>query len=125
MGQFILMILEIIMNNWFHQSHPVPEDILADTFCALVSALHKSEDLNRASYFVRDILIATLTEKDLTEIWCPEEPFKVLNDILLRAEMDPAEPRLVAQAGANTLMAVYQIAMYSKKQFLGIGKFIK
>ena len=81
-------------------------------------------NLEHASIFVRDILIATLAEKDLAEIWCPEEPFKVLNDILLREEREPAEPRLVAESGVNTLLAVYQVAIYSKKEFLGIGKYI-
>ncbi|XP_012275119.1 39S ribosomal protein L44, mitochondrial [Orussus abietinus] len=101
--------------------HPIAIDTLATTFFALVSALTRSTDVVHAGVFVRDFLIALLAEKDLTEIWCPNNPLEILNSILARENRQPAEPRLVGQAAATTLLATYRIALYSNKQFLSIG----
>lgn len=78
--------------------------------------------MNHATNFVRDFLIVVLAEKDLTEIWNPAHPVKLLNDILQKQNKSPVEPRLIAQAGQNTLLVAYHVAMYSDKQFLGSGK---
>lgn len=98
---------------------------LADTFLALVAALAESTDVTHTANFVRDFLIVILAEKDLTEIWNPAQPVELLNDVLQKQNRSPAEPRLIAQAGQNTLLAVYHVAMYSDKQFLGSGKYNK
>lgn len=71
---------------------------------------------------MRDILIARLVEKDLAEIWCPEDPMEILNDILDREHRELAEPRIIAQTAVNTLLPVYQIGLYSNQEFLGSGK---
>lgn len=104
------------------QEHPVAEKTLANTFFALVATLAESVDTNHAANFVRDFLIVILAEKDLTEIWNPSEPVKILNDVLHKQNRASAEPRLIGQAGQNTLLAVYNVAMYSDKKFLGSGK---
>ncbi|XP_054016767.1 39S ribosomal protein L44, mitochondrial [Hylaeus anthracinus] len=101
--------------------HPVAEETLAKTFLALVAALAESADIDRASTFVRDFLLVGLANKDLTEIWCPKEPFKMLNDIVSNEIKAPVEPRIIRHAGTNTVLAVYQIAVYANKQFLGSG----
>lgn len=80
--------------------------------------------MNHAANFVRDFLIVKLAEKDLIEIWNPANPVEYLNDILHKQNKSPAEPRLIGQAGQNTLLAVYHVAMYSDKIFLGSGNFI-
>jgi len=100
----------------------VTQKTLADTFLALVTALAESVDVNHAANFVRDFLIVILAEKDLTEIWNPARPVELLNDVLQKQNKSPAEPRLIAQAGQNTLLVTYHVAMYSDKQFLGSGK---
>ncbi|XP_014211129.1 39S ribosomal protein L44, mitochondrial [Copidosoma floridanum] len=100
---------------------PVEGKTLANTFYALISALNRSVDLEHTSVFVRDILIARLVEKDLMEIWCPEEPLEILNDILDREHRELAEPRIIAQTGANTVTPVYQIGIYSNRELLGTG----
>ncbi|GAB1865188.1 Large ribosomal subunit protein mL44 [Camponotus japonicus] len=103
------------------EEHPVTEKTLTDTFFALVAALAESVDANHTANFVKDFLIVLLTEKDLTEIWNPAEPVEILNDVLQKQNRAPAEPRLIGQAGQNTLLVVYHIAMYSDKKFLGSG----
>lgn len=79
--------------------------------------------MNHAANFVRDFLIVILAEKDLTAIWNPANPVKLLNDILQKQNKSPAEPRLIAQAGQSTLLVAHHVAMYSDKQFLGSGKY--
>jgi len=103
------------------EEYPVAQKTLADTFLALVAALAESVDANHAANFVRDFLIVTLAEKDLTEIWNPAQPVKLLNDILQKQNRSPAEPRLIGQTGQSTLLVAYHVAMYSDKQFLGSG----
>jgi len=98
---------------------------LADTFLALVAALAESVNANHAANFVRDFLIVTLAEKDLTEIWNPAQPVEVLNVTLWKQDRSPVEPRLIGHAGQNTILRAYRIGMYSDKQFLGSGKPIK
>lgn len=94
---------------------------LADTFFALTAALAESVDANHAGIFVRDFLIVTLAEKDLTEIWNPSQPCEILDNVLRKQNRPLAEPRLIRHAGQNTLLTVYHIGMYSNKEFLGSG----
>ncbi|KAK2580261.1 hypothetical protein KPH14_012512 [Odynerus spinipes] len=101
--------------------HPVVNETLANTFLALVAALIESVNANHAAIFVRDFLITLLADKELASIWSPNEPLKALNDILLKEGRGPPEPRLIAQAGKNTLLAAYHVAVYSDKKFLGSG----
>ncbi|XP_029663747.1 39S ribosomal protein L44, mitochondrial [Formica exsecta] len=103
------------------EEHPVAEKTLADTFLALVAALAESVDANHATNFVKDFLIVILVEKDLTEIWNPAEPLEILNEVLRKQKRSLAKPRLIGQAGQNTLLVAYHVAMYSNKEFLGSG----
>lgn len=112
----------ISTNTCIFQTHPPPEETLANVFHALVSALKASSGIAQASMFVRDFLVAVVVEKDIAEIWCPEKPLQLLNEILERENKKPAEPRLLAEAGANTLLPVYQVGLYSNKKYLGLGK---
>lgn len=79
-------------------------------------------NLEHTSIFVRDILISALVEKDLMEIWCPEDPGEILNNILEREHREIAEARIIAETGSNTLIPVYQVGVYSNEEFLGSGK---
>lgn len=79
-------------------------------------------DLEHAGIFVRDILIAQLAKKDLQELWYPDDPVDALNDILENEERGLAEPRIIAQTGVNTLIAVYQVGMYCDQELLGSGE---
>lgn len=123
---YVFPVLNHLINNiffFFLKEYPVEEETLADTFYALTSALSRSVDLEHASIFVRDILISALVEKDLVEIWCPEDPLEILNDILDREHKELAEPRIIAESGANTLIPVYQIGVYTNEEFLGSGNY--
>ncbi|XP_015182666.1 PREDICTED: uncharacterized protein F02A9.4b [Polistes dominula] len=101
--------------------HPVSKETLANTFLALVAALIESVDANHAAIFVRDFLITILADKELPSVWIPSNPLQELNDLLSKEGRGLAEPRIIGEAGVNTLLASYHVAVYSDKQCLGIG----
>ncbi|CAG5077234.1 Similar to MRPL44: 39S ribosomal protein L44 [Cotesia congregata] len=103
------------------EEYPPSNETLANTFYALVGALAKSTNEIHTAKFIRDFLITTLAEKDLNEIFCPENPLEILNQILTNEGKEHVEPRILAQSGVNTLMPVYRIGLYSNKQLISSG----
>lgn len=95
---------------------------LANTFKAVVAALLHSSNENRAKLFVKDILFAQLVNKDIYEIWNPDKPYEYLTNILKERGITEIEPRLCNQSAINTILANYQVGLYSDKKLLGIGK---
>ncbi|XP_043473727.1 39S ribosomal protein L44, mitochondrial [Leptopilina heterotoma] len=108
---------ELILSAEF----PIDEITLVNTFYALIASLKNCVDLNHASIFVRDFLIVNLAEKDLMEIYCPDEPIDVIDDILGNENREPVEPRIIGQSGVTTIQSVYHIGLYSGEDFLGSG----
>ena len=45
----------------------------------------------------------------------------MLNDLISKERETTVEPRIIGQAGKNTILSAYEIAVYSNKQFLGSG----
>ncbi|KAI4477875.1 hypothetical protein M0804_012355 [Polistes exclamans] len=101
--------------------YPVLKETLANTFLALAAALVESVDANHAAIFVRDFLITILADKELPSVWIPSNPLQELNDHLSKEGRGLAEPRIIGEAGVNTLLASYHVAVYSDKKCLGIG----
>lgn len=101
--------------------HPVSEETLAQTFLALVAALVKSTNIDHARKFIKDFLIVTLAEKDLTEICNPVQPYETLRDFVSKERNLPIEARLIGKAGTNTILSAYHVGIYADKEFLGSG----
>lgn len=108
---------DIILSSDF----PVEEVTLATTLKSVVGALAESSGENRAREFVRDFVLTQLAGKDVNEFWEVKDPMVTLTDILKRDGRSEPEPRLVNECGRNTILASYQVAVYSDKQFIGIG----
>lgn len=106
----------------FLQDFPVEEVTLATTLKAIVGALAESSGENRAREFVRDFVLTQLAGRDVNEFWEVKDPLGTLTDILKRDGRGEPEPRLVNECGRNTILASYQVAVYSDKQFIGIGR---
>ncbi|KOC65811.1 39S ribosomal protein L44, mitochondrial [Habropoda laboriosa] len=92
-----------------------------DIILTAVWALTESVNIDQASAFVRDFLIAALVDKDLTELWCPTKPFEFLNDMISMKKKTSIEARLIGQTGKNTILSAYYIGIYADKEFLGSG----
>nr|CAG4636529.1 EOG090X0DYO [Eubosmina coregoni]SVE70071.1 EOG090X0DYO [Eubosmina coregoni] len=91
------------------------------TFKALVAALEQSSGEEKARIFVQDLLVTMLYGQDVNEIWNPIDPVGILARILKRESRGEPEFRLIRQAGPNTILASYHVAVYSDKNFVAEG----
>ncbi|CAH0402737.1 unnamed protein product [Chilo suppressalis] len=106
--------------------YPVDRFILANAFKAIVGALLQSSGDERAAHFVRDFVIAQLQGKDVNEFWTIDDPYEMLTNIL-KKEGATLEPRLIGEAGKNTILACYRVGLYVEKKMIssGYGESIK
>lgn len=105
----------------FSAEYPPEDSTLADTFKAIVGSIAADDSVVRAENFVLDFVCPQLIGKDAFEIWDLEDPLGVVNSILKRAGLGECEPRLIAEAGRNTIEAVYHVGLYVNRMFLGRG----
>ncbi|KAJ8921129.1 hypothetical protein NQ315_013599 [Exocentrus adspersus] len=108
---------DLVLTNEF----PVVNETLSNTFKAVVAALKQSQNLERAELFVKDFLLSQMNGKDVYEIWDPKNPYEYLMKLLNDKGISEVEPRLCNQSAVNTILANYQIGLYSNKKLLGIG----
>ncbi|KAG5873457.1 hypothetical protein JTB14_007224 [Gonioctena quinquepunctata] len=108
---------DIILTNEF----PVAKSTLSNTFKAIIAALKQSQDLPRVERFLKDFVLSQLNGKDVYEIWNPKEPYEYLTKLLNEKGVTEIEPRLCNQSANNTILACFQVGLYSNKKLLGIG----
>ncbi|CAG9854813.1 unnamed protein product [Phyllotreta striolata] len=108
---------DIILTTEF----PVDPSTISNTFKSVVSALKHSQDLPRAEQFVRDFVLSQISDKDVLEIWEPQEPYNYLTKLVQEKGLGPVEPRLCSQSASNTILRCFQVGLYSDKKLLGIG----
>lgn len=57
------------------------------------------------------------------DIWEPENPVDYLNNLLIGKGLGEFEARLCNESASNTILANYQVGLYSNdKKLLGIGE---
>nr|CAG4637367.1 EOG090X0DYO [Ceriodaphnia reticulata]SVE73203.1 EOG090X0DYO [Ceriodaphnia reticulata] len=88
------------------------------SFKAVVAALADSTGEERARIFVQDLVVTQLYNQDVNELWNPQNPVENLTAILKREGKGEPEFRLIRQTGANSILAVYNVAVYSDKNFI-------
>ncbi|KAB0791559.1 hypothetical protein PPYR_03359 [Photinus pyralis] len=101
--------------------YPAEASTLADTFRAIVAALHRSTGEDRAHLFVKDFLLCQLNGKGIFDIWDPKNPYEVLKQLAQENGVTEIEARLCNESASNTILANYQVGLYSEKKLLGIG----
>ncbi|VDK20681.1 unnamed protein product [Taenia asiatica] len=75
-----------------------------------------------ANLFVRDFVLTRLLDLEFcTDFPFPlqEKPFALLEGVLRFDNRGPPESRLQRQSGMNTLLACYQVGIYSDRQLVG------
>lgn len=112
-----LGIRDLILTPEYPPSNPT----LANAFKAVICALEQSSSQDRANLFIRDFVITYLSGKDINELWKIKDAEHVLASILLKEGRSPAEPRLVGEAGKNTILAAFRVGLYSDKELIGMG----
>lgn len=95
---------------------------MATVLKALLYALSQSAGIDRTALFVRDIIVTQIAEQNINELWSIEYPITVLNRICRNEGLPDAEPRLIGEAGVNTILACYRVGLYVNKQMIGLGK---
>lgn len=97
---------------------------MANVLKSITAALIESSGENRAAIFVRDFILTQIADKDLLQFWEPQQPIKLLSDILARDNIQSPEPRLVGCSGKNTILACFRVGLYTphNKQMIGLGK---
>lgn len=102
------------------EEYPVEATTLSNTLKAVVSALEQSSGLPKTHKFIDDFIITQLNDLDVFDVWEPSDPYKYLTESVLQGKT--VEPRLCNQSAANTILANYQVGLYSEdKKLLGIG----
>lgn len=71
--------------------------------------------------FVRDFVCTQLSQTDVNVFWSIDQPIKLLQDVCAERQLGEPEPRLIGDAATNTLMACFQVGIYSNRQLLASG----
>lgn len=89
------------------------EDVVCDTFFALVGAIHFDQGCSEARRFVEDFIITQLQGEELHKILHFDFPEKVLQNIFAIQGKEKPEARLIQQSGLNTLVPVYVVGVFT------------
>lgn len=95
---------------------------LANTLKAVIGALENTNGNQPAYNFVRDFICTQLNQTDINELWEIYNPMGLLKEICKDKGMGEPEPRIIHEAGKNTILVTYQIGIYCDKKYLGSGK---
>ncbi|XP_003745094.1 39S ribosomal protein L44, mitochondrial [Galendromus occidentalis] len=93
----------------------VEPELMREAFLAVFGSIENQGD------FCRRYVLIQLAGKDIMDIWHPIDVSQLLNSILKKRNQPPYEPRLIGDAGRNTLESVFYVAIYSDRKFLGKG----
>lgn len=89
---------------------------------AVIGAIQESSAQGRAEKFVIDFVASLLCGKDVNEIWDIPRPWAMMEELAKEKNLSPVEPRIMREAGRNTIHAVFVVGVYSKdKTLLGTG----
>lgn len=78
-----------------------------------------SEGPISAGRFALDFIIPCLNGKDIIDdLWKPKDPMSLLCDEMKKRSKSLPEARLVRQSGINTVLPVFNIALFSDKELL-------
>lgn len=100
---------------------PVENSTLASTLKAVVGALFESSGEQKAYEFIRDFICTELSQKDVNDFWVIENPLELLQEYCKDLKMAAPEPRLIGELGKHTILAAYNVGVYSNKIMIGSG----
>ncbi|XP_046841569.1 39S ribosomal protein L44, mitochondrial-like [Xenia sp. Carnegie-2017] len=94
------------------------EDIIADSFLALIAAIHLHEGETQSSSFVRDFLISQLYGKELESVVKFKNPELSLTSLLQEQQREKPVARLMYSSYRYTEMPVYVVGIFSSDSML-------
>lgn len=81
----------------------------------MIAAVRQPED------FCRRFILIQLCGKDVFDLWNPKDVSFMLNDLLSQQKLPPFVPRVIGEAGRNTLESLFYVGVYSDGKMLGKG----
>lgn len=86
-----------------------------------MGAINASAGIERTFEFVRDFVCTQLNQKDINDLWSPDQPLEQLHELCMEKKLGEPEPRLIGEAGKNTILATYHVGIYCNRELLGTG----
>ncbi|XP_022692875.1 39S ribosomal protein L44, mitochondrial-like [Varroa jacobsoni] len=93
----------------------VEPELLYSSILALFSAVREKDE------FCRRYILTRLCGKDVFDLWNPKDVSFLLNTILQTQKHAAYVPRIIGEAGRNTLESLYYVGVYSDRKLLGKG----
>lgn len=94
------------------------EDVICDTFFALVGAIYIDQGSNEAKRFVEDFVIAQLHGEELYKLLHFDYPEKVLENIFIIQGKEKPVARVIQRTGVNSAVPVYVVGVFSGDKML-------
>lgn len=101
--------------------YPPDQYSFTDALKAIIGALAESSGDERAGVFIKDFICTQLNQKDINDIWEIERPLERLEELCDSQKLGKPEPRLISEAGKNTILAAYHVGIYLNKIQIGNG----
>lgn len=70
---------------------------------------------------MRDFVCTQLSQSDVNTFWTLERPVELLQELCAAQQLAAPKPRLIGDAGTNTLLACYQVGIYSDRRLMAYG----
>ncbi|KAJ1089826.1 hypothetical protein NDU88_002970 [Pleurodeles waltl] len=100
---------------------PVPQNVLQQTFFAVIGVLLQSSGPQKTGIFIRDFLITQLIGKDIFDVWTVSNPMGLLVEELAKRNLSAPEPRITRQSAASTVLPVFFVGLYCDKKMIAEG----
>lgn len=81
-----------------------------------------STDQKGAEKFIQDFVLSQMSDKEIFDIWEPKDPYEYLKKMLNEKGIKDVEPRICNESASNTILASFQVGIYTNKKLLGLGK---
>lgn len=94
------------------------EDVICDTFFALVGAIYIDQGSNEAKRFVEDFVIAQLHGEELYKLLHFDYPEKVLENMFTIQGKEKPVARVIQRTGVNSAVPVYVVGVFSGDKML-------
>lgn len=94
------------------------EDIICDTFFALVGAIYLDQGSSEARRFVEDFVITQLQGEELYKLLHFDCPEKVLGNIFAVQGKEKPVARVIQESGVNSPVPVYVVGVFSGDEMI-------
>lgn len=114
-GARSVCVIKYIFLYFSGTGQDVAPELLNNTILAIFSAVRDPDD------FCRRFILTQLCGKDVFDLWNPKDVSFLLNALLAQQKLSPFVPRIIGEAGRNTLESLFYVGVYTDQRLLGKG----